>query len=255
MEPINILKTVPVALWFAVGLIGIGPAEFSRRGFFVLAWTSTTIIMLAIGILTENTVLVPYRMFQYMILPIGLMAGWGVVYLADSQPGLSGPFTKNKKVLVAAAVALLIAITAVTSQPSRELLGGFEEGTQDLEMDGVLWCREEIPVRGTMVASDHRMSSMLFGFAGLNGTWDSAYHTFHSGQDQALASELESVDAPAGEQRIDYVFLDDPIKEGVALEQWENAEPMSDEAIDKFEEPPFQKIFESNGVEVYFVGE
>jgi hypothetical protein len=97
------------------------------------------------------------------------------------------------------------------------------------------------------------MSSMLFGFGGLNATWDSAYHTLHDDLNGSK-DELRSVKAPSGDGRINYVLIDDVIEGGVALKQWQNAEPMSKEAKAKFNEPPFQKVYEGRGVDIYFVG-
>ena len=74
------------------------------------------------------------------------------------------------------------------------------------------------------------MSSMLFGFAQLNATWDEAYNTLHASSYEEYEDELESVKTPSGKKRIDYVLLDDDIKKGLALRQWENAQPMSQKA-------------------------
>jgi hypothetical protein len=92
---------------------------------------------------------------------------------------------------------------------------------------------------------------MLFGFAGLNATWDSARKTLHSDTYKDCRDEIENMDTPSGDKPIDYVLLDEDIKEGAALLQWENAEPMSLEAQKKFEKGPFIKLYEANGVEVY----
>jgi len=253
VELVDVLPLFPVSIIFALGITGVGPAEFSRKGFFVLAWSTAAIAILALGIITKNTVLVPYRLLQYITFPLALMAGWGFVFLVDNRFEPYLPTLKRTKLGVGAILATLVILAGATAYPSPDVLGGFEEGTLDEEMDAVVWCDNEIPERGTMMATDHRMSSMLFGFAGLNSTWDSAYDTMHEDLNGSR-DELRSVNAPVGWRRIDYVLLDEPIKEGVALVQWENAEPMSQEALDKFSEPPFQKIYEAHGVEIYFVG-
>ena len=92
---------------------------------------------------------------------------------------------------------------------------------------------------------------MVFGFAGLNATWDGAGKTLHAPSYAESRDEIAGLDTPSGEKPIDYIFLDDDIKEGVALLQWENAEPMSQEAQEKFEEAPFIKLYEAEGVEIY----
>lgn len=251
--PRDLLTVFPIGILSAVAVVGMGPAEFSRRGLFILSWVGAIGIVLVIGTVTRNTVLLPYRQLQYIIVPLGLLAGWGVTYLADALPERRPFAGKARNVVAVSFLAALIVLTGLTAFPSRGLLGGFEEGTVEEEMDGVAWCRVNVPARGTMVATDHRMSSLLFGFAHVNGTWDSAYWTLHGDLEEAR-DELASVEAPAGAQRIDYVLLTDPMKEGVALVQWENAQPMSKEALDKFGTTPFQRLYDSNGVVLFLVG-
>lgn len=253
VSDMDIIMVMPTTLLMAVCVLGIGPAEFSRRGLFILSWLGAMALVLLIGIVTNNTVLVPYRQFQYIMVPMAILAGWGVVYLVDALPSRDLGPNKTKRMAGVAVLAVMVVLAGVTAFPSKGLLGGFEEGTVSEEVDGLVWCSDNIPARGTMVATDHRMSSMLFGFAGLNGTWDSATETLHGDLDDAR-DELRSVKAPAGDERIDYVLLSDPIREGVALVQWENAEPMSKGSLQKFEDLPFQRIYDSNGVVVFFVG-
>ncbi len=95
------------------------------------------------------------------------------------------------------------------------------------------------------------MSSMLFGFGGLNATWDEAYKTLHAPSYEECEDEIKSISTPSGKKSINYILLDDEIKEGVALLQWENAKPMSKAAQEKFEKYPFIKLYEANGVEIY----
>jgi hypothetical protein len=145
---------------------------------------------------------------------------------------------------------MLIAISALSAYPPKDIMGGFSEGTSEADIQGVLWARDSLEP-GATVASDHRMSSMIFGFGGFNATWDEADGTLHGESYGEFRDELESIDIPSGNKQINYVFLDDDIKEGAALLQWENAEPMSMKARDKFHNWPFVKLYEANGVEVF----
>ena len=92
---------------------------------------------------------------------------------------------------------------------------------------------------------------MVFGFAGLNATWDGARKTLHASSYAECQDEIAGLNTPSGEKPIDYVLLDEDIKEGAALQQWENARPMSQEAQEKFGMWPFIKLYEAGGVEVY----
>ena len=118
-------------------------------------------------------------------------------------------------------------------------------------MEAVFWVKENLP--GATIASDHRLSSMLFGFADTFPSWEYAPTLFHSNFfNNESKDELLSCKTPSGEKRIDYVFVDKTMKEkGVALSQYENAEPMSKESIEKFNHAPFVKIYDNGYVQIY----
>jgi hypothetical protein len=95
---------------------------------------------------------------------------------------------------------------------------------------------------------------MVFGFTnGMNSSWEYAPNTIHGEAFEDYSEELLESSIPAGKKRIDYVLITDAINEGVALEQWETAEPMSDRALEKFDSQPFIKIFDNGEAQIYFV--
>ena len=253
VPPDLVVFLLPTSLLFAIGITGATASEFSRRGLFIWLWLTAVSLILLMSILTRNTVIVAYRVHEYITLPLALLAGFGVCYMADLHFEFGPGTSKGPRLAVAAGITVLVLASAVTAYPPNQLLGGFEEGTTCKELGAVVWAGQEIPTRQSLVATDHRMSSMLFGFAGLNATWDSAYHTLHDDLNGSRA-ELQDVEAPSGHSRINYVLIDDVIENGVALNQFQNAEPMSKEAKAKFSEPPFQKVYEGRGVDIYFVG-
>jgi hypothetical protein len=149
-------------------------------------------------------------------------------------------------------IIVLIIICGTFSYPPVDVVSGFEEGTTEEELEACLWAEEQVEVEAT-VASDHRMSSMMFGFAQINSSWEYAPRTLHSESFAEIQSEISRVSIPAGEKRIDYVLITDTIKSGVALKQWEPARPMSDKAIKKFESPPFIKLYDSGSTQLYYI--
>ncbi|UCF08834.1 MAG: hypothetical protein JSW28_03855, partial [Thermoplasmata archaeon] len=227
--------------------VGPGYARFFRHGPSLVGWMVALLLSAFLGIITSSHVLLPYRHTQYLIPPLALLGGLGLVMLFTTA---ELEVKWSKRMLGAIVIACLLGLTAVTAYPPREVMGGFQEGTGPEDMQAVFWAREALPGDAT-IASDHRMSSMLFGFAELNATWDAAEKTFHSPTYDECRDEIEGVDTPSGGKPIDYILLDDDIKEGVALLQWQNAEPMSQGAQEKFGRWPFVKVYEADGVEVY----
>jgi hypothetical protein len=159
---------------------------------------------------------------------------------------------KKKKILVFG-VGALISLSVVTTYPPAEATGGFNEGITQKDLEAVLWIRDNVPAN-SIVASDHRLSSTIFGFAKLMCTWDSAYTILHAESYDDALPQLKSCDTPAGKKRVDYVVIDRTmLEEGVALLQWESAEPMREKAFEKFFEGPFELVYENEEAWVFKV--
>ena len=239
---------LPMVLVLGLAVAGAGRAEFSRDGLFVMLWLASIGLTILFAAASSNHVLLPYRQTQYLVEPLAIFAGAGAVFVVD-QLGMDG-----RKVRSLAAAGLLtggMLLCAATAYPPRGVMGGFEEGTTAGEMDSVLWLRQTA-APGELVATDHRMSSMVFGFANVNATWDDAYHTLHGNLSEAV-SEMAGLDTPSGHATVSMVLVDPAIERGVALKQWENALPMSDAARAKFSSPVFVKVYEAGGVKEYMV--
>ncbi len=241
------LLFTPLVVFLAFTSVGSGYLRFFRGGMAVYGWIIALVLSLFMAIITSNRVLLTYRHPQYLMPPLALVIGLGMVMMFNN---LSEDNKSYKKILVVGLMGVLLGLTTLSAYPSKEVMGGFQEGTSQEDMQAVFWARESLN-KGATVATDHRMSSMLFGFASLNATWDEADKTLHASSYEECRDEIERISIPSGEKPIDHVLLDNDIKSGVALLQWENAEPMSLEAKKKFEIWPFIKLYEANGVEVY----
>jgi hypothetical protein len=164
---------------------------------------------------------------------------------------ISSKINIKHKMAASSFIFIIIVLCGIFAYPPLEVVSGFEEGTTHEELDSCIWIRENLPTSST-VASDHRMSSMVFGIGMRNATWEYAPKTFHEDSMEEIIHELEGTNIPAGKKRIDFILLSKAIEKGVALKQWETAQPMSKEAIKKFGSEPFLKIFDNGDVRIYY---
>lgn len=239
---------LPLALLVAFGFLGSSRAKFRPRGPDVYGWALAILGSLALMAALDSVVLLPYRHAEYLLEPIAVLVGLGlaVALRAAARQGLAKP--------AAAGVALLLLANAAIAYPPPSILAGFQEGTTRGEFAAVLWAKEHVRLRpDAVIAADHRLSSVLFGYAGLNATWEYAPRTFHAATFEEAREEMLAVRSPSGVKRVDYVFLADSMREGLALLQWEPALGMSEAAQAKFERAPFQPVCQSDEVTVYFV--
>lgn len=268
-------QTVPGAiLWFspllALSVFGAGSRRVpstARLGPFPLAWLGALGLsagaMLALAAVAATSsryataaslaaTISPSRHVEYLFLPIGLLLAIGiaraVARLGDSR---------GRRTMVAAAlgVVVLLGANAAIVYPPANDFGGFEEGLT--HGDAALWMWVGIAVPSTWtVASDHRLSSMIFGFDRNPATWVTTPALFNGGPNStSAADELRSVGTPnpADPRPIDLVAVDSVMYNGVALDPARLAYPLSPYAILWFQGIPFIPLYEDGQNVVYLV--
>ncbi|MHB8584498.1 MAG: ArnT family glycosyltransferase [Thermoplasmatota archaeon] len=235
IAPDAILYIIPPLFILSFAFAGGRVLRLVPSGALVSAWLIAVLGSLAFAIVTNSKVLFPFRHVEYFMDPLAIYGAAGIFagidYLARLRP--------RAMPVATAFIVVAILLGVASSQPPRETVAGFEEGTTAQELAAVQWAGTHLPP-GAMVAADHRISSLMFGIAHRNATFDQAFETYHSDSLRKTFSEmsnLSTVEQPNA--RIDYVFLSPIIRQGVILVQWENSAPMSTAAQAKFDNQTF----------------
>lgn len=253
---ITFLYAIPLLVWLAFLPLGIGSIRFHRHGSLLVAWLYAILASLLFAILINSRVLFPFRHVDYMVEAMAPLVAVGMLMVYDQAVASRVPAERARvRSNAILAVVLLVVASAALSLPPRETIGGFEEGMSVPELQAVRWTRDNLPPESTF-AADHRLSSLLFGLAGMHPTWDYTPVTYHAESPSDALVELSAARVPPrdGEARIDYVILSPAIEEGVTLLQWETSRPMSEKAIAKFEDARyFEKIYDEDDVRIYRV--
>ena len=267
--------TTPAAiLWFTpllvVGVLTSGSRRAlrpARLGPFALTWTGAlavsglaVIVLSAVGGATGSpalanlsSALAPGRYAEYLLIPIGLLVAVGLARLIARLRDRAG--RRAYYAALAATVVLLAANAAIVYPPPADF-GNFQEGLTS--SDAALWLWVGIAAPPTWaVASDHRLSSMIFGFDGNPATWVTTPALFNGNAADwpTAVAELENAMAPNGDHRhaIDLVAIDSVMYQGVALDPAQIAKPLGAAAIQWFEGLPFVLLYENGENVVYLV--
>jgi hypothetical protein len=265
---------VPAILWFApilgLGILCAGSRRMltpSRLGPFALTWTgalgASAAALIAVSALGSAghvpdatslaATLSPSRHVEYLLIPVGLLVAVGAARLVVRARDRGG-----RRAFLAAAlgVVLLLAANAAIVYPPQSDFGGFEEGLTHGDAALWLWVGIAAPPP-TTVASDHRLSSMIFGFDGNPATWVTtpALFTGNASDWPSAVAELRSVGVPTSNlvRPIDLVAVDSVMYTGVALDPSQPATPLSGAAIAWFAGLPFVLLYENGQNVVYLV--
>jgi hypothetical protein len=267
--------TLAAILWFspvlALGLLTAGSRRAptaARLGPFALTWTGALGLsagaLLLIGeigtaapgggpLVTFSSTLAPSRHVEYLFLPIGLLVAIGTARLLARAHDRGG---RRAFVAGCLAVGLLLAANAAIVYPPQSDFGGFEEGLTPGDAALWMWVGLAAPPTWT-VATDHRLSSMVFGFDGNPATWvtTTALFTGAAGDCAQAAAELWSVGTPnpADPKPVDLVAVDSVMHDGVALDPSANATALTPAAAAWLSGPPFVLLYENGPDVVYLV--
>ena len=247
LSPVVPLMFLPLFVLLAFSATGRKALDLSRDGIDVTGWFLAFVLSAVAGIFVGPRVLVPYRHLEYIVVPLAILAGVGFIGTVD----LARPRRGLRAAAIATAAGLLAA-SAAAAIPPPVVLANWNEGMAPQAFDAPYWARTNIR-GGALVAADHRDSTLLFGFGNASATWDTARLTLLAPTFRDAQSEMASVSSPSGARRVEFVLIDADAERGAQLFPWEPAYPLRGEAVAKFSEPPFLKVFDSGFAQVYWV--
>lgn len=238
----GLVQILPLLAVVALAVPGAVAAAGFRGGEALRGWTAAILLSLLAAVAAGSHILLPYRHADYLVVPLAVLAGLGAVTLR----ALPAPLVR----LGPAALAVLVVLNGAAAYPPPAVMGGFQEGITDAEMAAVGWAGDHLP-REAVAATDHRLSSVLFGYAGVDATWDSAGPVLHA-PNASAAVDNRRLPTPTGVRNVTHVVVSPVMREeGVALYQWENAEPLSEAAVEKFRDPAFERVYDREGVQIH----
>ncbi len=245
LTPGAFLLFSPILALSAFAAPGRRPSTFLPGGIAMTGTLAGLTLSLALGALVAPRALIPYRHVEYILVPAAFLIGLGFTRVLGQ--GTRGPRGRVGLVII---LALLLAGTAVSAYPPREDLGGFFEGYYPQGQSAVHWSSGYVD---GVIASDHRVSTMLFGFGGMNATWDRIDATLHAPSFSEARPDMVAVKLQIGYCRVDYVLIDRDVIAGAELLPWNPALPLNPEAQAKFSGAPYQRIYDDGYSQVYWV--
>lgn len=250
IRPEDALVFLPLALVLAMASVGPGRLLPVRGGLAPTAAVLAVFASLVLGLVLLPTVLLPYRHVQYFVDFAAPLAAVALTFVARAVAVTAFPERpRAHRWVPTLIVAAALAAASLSVYPDKEALAGYQEGTTTSEAAAVTWMAWDLPY--TLVVTDHRMSSLAFGFANQRATWDSGGPVLNGDAGQARDA-LGTVADPRGNSGVTTVLLTDDIVEGAALSQWTPADPIEGPALAKFSGPGYVKLFDNGDAVAYW---
>lgn len=240
----GLLYLVPLTILMSFSAAGRKFLDFEREGLQPSAWLVAILLSAVVGITAAPRVLIPYRHTEFLMIPFALFAGVGLFRLLD----LSG-WRGSKRTAVLAACGALLLANGLAGIPPPSTFAGWREGTIPAALDPAYWARDHAD---GLVVSDHHASTTVFGFGGVNATWDRTTVPFVVSIGDPYAG-LRAIPSPSGTKDGTYVWIDRDMEAGVRLNPWDPAVPMDPAVIAKFDGSPFIKMFDNGYARIYWI--
>lgn len=209
-----------------------------RNGWLLWGWLLPILGFATIGAVTGSHLLIAYRHAPYLLAPVALIVGISFQYFIVG-------FEVKKRKYVATVFTILLLGCAWGAYPPPSVMGGFQEGTSQEEIDAILWT--QFTENDSLVVSDHRLSSLTFGLTETNASWENGAVVITGDTEQAIEAGKSLSTPQAGMKQVSYIVLSEEMQKGVALLQWDPAEELTGEAKTKFTDNSQFPIWFDNG--------
>lgn len=246
IRPGDVAYFLPLVILMSFSAAGRKLLDFERDGFRVTTWLVALLTSAFVGLAIAPRLIIPYRHAEYLLIPFGLFAAMGFFRFIENA-GFRG---HRRQAVLALGGALLVANT-LTGIPPPSTLVGWAEGTTPAAIDAAYWARDHA---SGLIVTDHQASSTVFGFGGVDATWDRARTPFLPGPDPSdPVAGLTGIESPSGRGNGSYVWIDRDMEAGLRLTPWEAALRMDPTVLAKFEKAPFVKVFDNGFARLYWI--
>jgi hypothetical protein len=194
-----LISFAPTAFFAVMG--GITVLSFSeryRRAAPLAIMFFFTLLIIIVGLITQISYLVPLRVIEYTVLMLPVFAGF---YISDKG--------EKRKIVAVSLVTLFLLASCISMLTMNQMLMPSKTGASPVQdIDASLWIRYNTQHNST-VASDHPLSSIVFGFGERNATWEKGgYPIFEATSESALLAHLMNASTPAGTRTVDFLLID-----------------------------------------------
>ncbi len=232
-----------VFFYFPLLLLGILAVEarkiikIFRDGIHVVGWFLFATLSMILGVVTEDSSLLPMRQLSFLLLPLSILLGLGIIQIFN----LYNPFKgKSKSTILVLLIAFLLIWSIPFTYPEQESISGYQEGSDWKDVEAGIWTRgiEE------KIATDHRMSAVLFGVGNNNLTWTQGYHLYFSSDPSDIREELTTLN-------ISYILWDQDMLKGVSTSPGVTPHRFNPHALEYYRTN--YSIYKTEECEVYIV--
>jgi len=225
--------------------MGLEYFKHVQNRWFFQAWLCAILLSFFYSLLNAHTPLYPDRHIEYLTVPACLFASVGVLYFFSNRERKFS-FSLTKQVaspwiqgVFALVVSGLVFSNAMAVYPVYTSLDWMDESIPDQTVNAIYWMKENLDVNSTVVATDLRLSKMLWA-EGINATFESTNATWTCPTWGACVPEFEPDE---NHSLVTHVLIDDVMRDTSVNVQVIKSVYMTNDSYLKFKEEPFELVY------------
>jgi len=273
--PLSIIYSLPLICIFAFGFAGIRQTRFIQNGGFIRGWVLAILLSLAYGLITNSSIILPHRHFEYLMAPLSIISIFGIrlIFLNIKYDKIS-EFTKRyryfkkptfyffsksfllqkRRIPYIVVILSLVTSNAVSVYPSHVALNASYEAITEEDFSVIEWMDNNCNKNNSIIASDHRIARVTEA-VDFNTTLDESTIIWICENFTDCLSELEGIGK--NHSRVTHVIIDDIMKDKVVHVGFGKIFYMTNESYEKFSKQPFELVYRNttlneNMIEVHW---
>ena len=253
-DRLAVVFLIPTTIAVGFAIYGMSVIKGKHERGCIMGWLYPLFISLILTTVTWHAALFPFRHLEYIAYPLAILSAFGAYSYWKSLKKKEG---KENKILISRKwlpsksfeyiVIIILILSLISAYAVQRTTSGYEESISEEVFDIVFWIKGNITGANFTVASDHRISQILWA-EGYNATSDEAYVIWFSHDWTDCLEELETVNYT--KPQIRYIMIDHVMRfDGIQSNINETPRNMTPESYGKFAHPPFELLYRSESLD------
>jgi len=258
--PLSIVYALPLLIIISFGVAGFRYTRFTKNGLFIRGWLVALLVSFCYVLVTKNSTMPPDRHLEYIMVPLSIIAAYGIYGVFSWRPSTSiafigkkvinsalllqrtqkSRFVSKSQLIFVLVVVALVASNAVSVYPSFMSLNAANEEISNQNIAVFDWMELNLDKNTSVIASDHRLERMAEA-VGFNTTIDEASVIWVTENLSEYIGELNG--EGKNYSKITHVIIDDIMKNDMVHVCFGNMEYMTNESYLKFKHEPFELLY------------
>jgi hypothetical protein len=245
MNTTTLLYSIPVIIFCGLSILGFEYLRELEHRKIIQGWFFAIFISFLFAFLTGDENLFPDRHIEYLMVPMSIIAAYGLYRFFNNRirvpslPTLSLKRFPHRQWLFVSIAVFVILTNGMAVYPAKNSIGGINETISEPSLAAIQWMDDSLNKNTTMVASDLRLAKIAWA-DGFNTTFETTNEMWYCAHWHDCLQELKGNQTRG---KITTIIIDDVMKTSVVNLALLRNVYMTNASYLKFSSEPFTLLY------------